>query len=95
MLYYVGFRLRNTIACGPKPAGLNVRPTVVIRMSHGGRGDDCHNIDAWESEASFNTFGQERLGPAMAKVGVETVPEVTFHAAHEVFAPQIVALTSE
>ena len=56
-------------------------------------GDDCHNIDAWESEAAFNAFGQDRLGPAMAKLGIGVEPEVTFHAAHEVFTPGSVKLT--
>ncbi len=56
-------------------------------------GDDCHNIDAWESEAAFNTFGTDRLGPAMAKLGINTPPEVTFHPAHEVFTPKAVTLT--
>lgn len=53
---------------------------------------DCHNIDAWESEDSFNAFGADRLGPAMAKVGVAVQPEVTFYPAHEVFAPRAVTL---
>jgi hypothetical protein len=57
-------------------------------------GDDCHNIDGWESEAAFNTFGQERLGPGMAKVGVNVQPEVTFHPAHEVFTPRALKLTA-
>ena len=56
-------------------------------------GDDCHIIDAWESEAAFNAFGADRLGPAMAAVGATVEPEVTFHAAHEVLAPQSVELT--
>ncbi|HVX30634.1 MAG TPA: hypothetical protein VHA53_09165 [Nitrolancea sp.] len=56
-------------------------------------GGDCHNIDAWESEAAFNAFGADRLGPAMARVGISVQPEVTFHAAHEVFAPNSVRLT--
>lgn len=56
-------------------------------------GADCHNIDAWESEADFNAFGQDRLGPAMAKVGLAIQPEVTFHPAHEVYTPQAVTLT--
>jgi len=34
-------------------------------------GDDNHNVDAWESEAAFGAFGQDRLGPALAQVGVE------------------------
>ncbi len=55
-------------------------------------GDDCHNIDAWESEAAFEAFGTDRLGPAMAAVGVVVEPDVTFHPAHEVFTPQSVKL---
>jgi hypothetical protein len=55
-------------------------------------GDDNHNIDAWESEEAFGNFGEQRLGPAMAKVGVTAQPEVTFHPAHEVFAPEAVTL---
>ena len=55
-------------------------------------GDDCHNLDAWESESAFNAFGADRLGPAMAKLGVASAPEVTFHNAHEVFTPKCVKL---
>ena len=56
-------------------------------------GDDCHNIDAWESESAFQRFGEERLGPGMAQAGVAAQPEVTFHPAHEVFVPRALALT--
>jgi hypothetical protein len=56
-------------------------------------GGDCHNTDAWESEEAFNNFAAERLGPGMAKVGVESQPLVTFYPAHEVYAPQAVTLT--
>ena len=56
-------------------------------------GDDCHIVDAWESEAAFGAFGAERLGPAMAAAGVAVEPEVTFHPAHEVLAPEVVKLT--
>jgi hypothetical protein len=51
-------------------------------------GDDNHNLDAWESEEAFGRFGQERLGPAMAKVGIAVEPKVTFFPAHEVFLPK-------
>jgi ketosteroid isomerase-like protein len=59
-------------------------------------GDDCHNIDAWESEQAFTAFVEQRLGPAMAAVGVEAAPETTVTAAHEVFTPRagIVAPTA-
>jgi ketosteroid isomerase-like protein len=59
-------------------------------------GPDCHNVDAWESEAAFAAFTENRLGPAMAKAGVAAEPEVSFHPAHEVFTPRsgIVAPTA-
>lgn len=53
-------------------------------------GDNCHNMDAWESEAAFAAFGNDRLGPAMARLGITVEPQVTFHAAHEVFTPKAV-----
>ena len=52
-------------------------------------GDDNHNLDAWESEAAFQTFGEQRLGPAMANLGIAAAPEVTFHEAHEVYTPEV------
>jgi uncharacterized protein len=51
-------------------------------------GADCHNVDGWESEAAFGAFGEQRLAPAMAAVGVDVQPEVTFHPAHEIFTPR-------
>ena len=48
-------------------------------------GEDCHNADAWESEAAFGAFGEQRLGPALAALGIDVPPEVTFHPAHEVY----------
>jgi hypothetical protein len=57
-------------------------------------GDDNHNIDAWESEEAFGAFGQDRLGPAMAEAGVGVEPQVTFHAAHEVFLPASTTITA-
>lgn len=56
-------------------------------------GADCHNWDCWESEADFAAFGEQRLGPGMAKVGVNVEPEVTFYPAHEVFLPNPVKQT--
>ena len=44
-------------------------------------------------EEAFNQFGQERLGPAMAKAGVQGELRVTFHPAHEVYLPQAVTIT--
>ena len=57
-------------------------------------GDDCHNIDVWENEAAMGAFIENRLGPAMGKLGLEIEPQVVFHAAHEVFAPTAVRETA-
>jgi ketosteroid isomerase-like protein len=51
-------------------------------------GGDCHNSDAWDSEEAFQAFGQQRLGPAMAELGIDAPLEVAFHPAHEVYLPQ-------
>jgi len=58
-------------------------------------GEDCHNLDGWESEQAFASFGEDRLGPAMAALGLDVPPEVVFHPAHEVFTPRagVVAAT--
>jgi hypothetical protein len=58
------------------------------------QGSDCHNTDAWESEAAFNAFGTDRLGPAMGKLGINVMPEVTFYPAHEVYAHKPITLIS-
>ena len=57
-------------------------------------GNDCHNLDAWESEDAFNAFGEQRLGPGMVEAKVAVEPQVSFHPAHEVFTPQSVKITS-
>lgn len=56
-------------------------------------GEDNHNLDAWESEETFGAFAADRLGPAMARVGVNAEPKVTFHEAHEVFLPAATTIT--
>ena len=56
-------------------------------------GNDNHNVDVWDSEAAFAAFGEQRLGPAMAKVGVNAEPKVEFFAAHEIFLPEALTVT--
>src|SRR5215213_4244891 len=59
-------------------------------------GGDCHIVDGWESEEAFGAFGEQRLGPAMAALGLDVQLEVTFHPAHEIFTPRagLVAATT-
>jgi predicted SnoaL-like aldol condensation-catalyzing enzyme len=58
-------------------------------------GEGTHNLDGWESEAAFDAFARERLGPVMAALGIDVMPEVTFHPAHEIYSPRagVVAAT--
>lgn len=71
-------------------------PTGGLSHTTWWEGDDCHNLDAWESEEAFAAFGEQRLGPAMAAAGVNVEPEAIVHPAHEVFTPRagIVAPTA-
>ena len=39
------------------------------------KGDGIQVVDIWEDEASFGAFG-EIIGPVLAQLGLETVPEV-------------------
>jgi len=73
---------------------LTQHPAGVLSHVTWWEGADCHNIDAWESEAAFGAFGETRLGPAMAQAGVAVQPQVTFHPAHEVFAPKALTITA-
>ena len=57
-------------------------------------GDDCHGLDTWESEAVFITFGETRLGPATAKLGIDASVTPKFHEPHEVFVPEKVTITA-
>ena len=57
-------------------------------------GEDCHGSDAWESEEAFQAFGEQRLAPAMAELGIDAPLEVTFRPAHEVYLPQRGLLTA-
>ncbi len=42
-------------------------------------------IDFWESRAQFDRFAQERIGPAMATLGVTAPPQIDEFAVHEHF----------
>jgi len=46
-----------------------------------------HVLDVWDSQADFERFAQERLGPAVAKIGIQSQPNVTFNEVHAIYAP--------
>jgi hypothetical protein len=51
--------------------------------------DGMHILDIWESEQAFNTYFQQRIGPAVQEVGIQGQPDVTFYPTHGVFAPAL------
>ena len=57
-------------------------------------GGDNHNLDAWEDEASFAAFGEQRLGPAMAKLGIDLPVQPVFHPAYEVYLPSALTIAA-
>ena len=47
-------------------------------------GNDCRGIDGWESEADWDGFGRDRMGPAAAELGISMEATPYFHEAHEI-----------
>ena len=45
-------------------------------------------------EKEFNDFGQQRLGPVMARLGVRSEMKVTFHPGHEMWLTRSVKITA-
>lgn len=57
--------------------------------------DALRITDIWESETDFNTFVKDRLMPAVEQVGIKNQPLVELFPAHEIFIPNLKALTVE
>jgi hypothetical protein len=49
--------------------------------------DGMHILDVWDSEQAFNAFFEQRIGPAVAEVGIEGQPDVKFFPTHGIFVP--------
>jgi hypothetical protein len=73
---------------------LDENPTGGIAHLSWFDGNASHNVDAWESEEAFAAFAENRLGPALAKVGINAEPKAAFYPAHEVFLPNAVTITA-
>jgi hypothetical protein len=43
--------------------------------------------DVWQTAEAFQAFGEARLGPVTAAMGITTQPEVAIYPAQKVFAP--------
>jgi hypothetical protein len=52
--------------------------------------DGLHGLDVWADEAALAAFAQDRIAPAMAKLGIENELAPVSHPAHEVYVPRVV-----
>jgi hypothetical protein len=48
--------------------------------------------DVWASEVAWDAFGQERMGPAAAELGISMEAIPTFHEPHEVLIVRTVQI---
>jgi hypothetical protein len=61
-------------------------PNGLLFHASGPVDGDWGVIDFWESRAHFDTFAEERIGPAMASLGIEAgPPEIHEFPVHEHF----------
>ena len=44
-------------------------------------------VDVWESAEAFQTFSEQRIMPAVKKVGVTTQPRIEIYPASNVYVP--------
>ena len=51
--------------------------------------DGFHVLDLWESREDFERFVQERLTPAVQRIGIKGEPKVEFEEAISIFAPNV------
>lgn len=51
--------------------------------------DGLHVFDLWESREDFEGFLNQRLMPAVQKIGIRSRPNVQHAEAHAVFAPNV------
>jgi hypothetical protein len=53
--------------------------------------DGLHVLDLWDSQTDFERFMNERLRPAVQRIGIKGIPNVQFAPAHAIFAPNVTA----
>jgi len=51
--------------------------------------DGFHVLDLWDSQAEFERFVDQRLMPAVKRIGIKGQPKVSFEEAHAIFAPNV------
>jgi len=49
--------------------------------------DGLHVVDVWDKQSDFESFVQNRLGPATQRIGIKGQPKVSFGEVHAIYAP--------
>jgi len=44
-------------------------------------------LDVWESPEAFQTFSEQRIAPAVKKVGITTQPRIEIYPADNIYVP--------
>ena len=51
-------------------------------------------VDVWESAEAFQTFSDQRIMPAVKKVGITTQPRIEVYPAHNLYVPAMSTISS-
>jgi hypothetical protein len=51
-------------------------------------------VDVWESAEAFQTFSEQRIMPAIKKVGITTQPRIEVYPAYNVYVPAMSTISS-
>lgn len=51
-------------------------------------------VDVWESAEAFQTFSDQRIMPAVQKVGIASQPRLEIYPAYNVYAPGLSTIAS-
>lgn len=51
-------------------------------------------VDVWDSADAFHTFSEQRIMPAVRKVGVTTQPRIEVYPAHNIYVPAMSTIGS-
>ncbi len=70
--------------------GVETRPAAGIYLHLTGSTDFGYRIlEIWDSREGFESFLQQRLGPATKKLGIERKTIITVVPLHNLFAPRL------
>ena len=75
---------------------LDAKPAkgLLFHVATFAQGGGMRVVDVWESPDAFKTFSDQRIVPAVQKVGVSTQPKIEFQSAYNIYAPGLSTIGS-